>query len=683
MQSRVLTSARPLIGAIALVVHVALTILCVTVVARAETPAPTVLIFDSSGSMAAEEPDGRSKLDAARSVVGKVLKQWPADGQLALIAYGHRRKNDCADIETVLEMGLVSPARVKRKLATLDPLGKTPISQSLRNAAALLTEGAGTIVLVSDGIETCDADPCAVARDLKKANARLLIHVVGFGLERKAISQLTCIAENSGGRFFDAKSAVALADALTTVTATIAAGPSAVAAPPPDPAVPAPPPPAPVIVPPPPITAEPTPTPPAPAKIVRVGLIAVAGELGRIVDAPVRWIVTDAKDQRVFEGESRGLSLDLPSGAYRVEAEAVNARGAVPIAVTDGQEQSFDVNVLAGRLDLSLVANKTAPPFGDVEALGIAWTLQPLDGQGPAVVPPLARPSLLLAPGRYQVRARLQGLEGEAMATVVPGAPTAVAMDFKLGTVVLEAALAADGQPLTDATMIKWRVGKGASERVIAGEARPRLVLPEGSYPVILSIAGGELTAVADVRADAERVVRVDVGGGELKLSVRLGPQAPLIDDWRDALWTIAPLGGDPAAQVIALPEAAPTVPLPPGRWRVTVTSGTAKAEREVPVAPGSATALTFDLAAARLTMRAAPASGERAANIVFSVVALGSDGNPAAQDAYRGGSSETLSAIFPAGRWRVSAIDSEGRSGDSDIELTVGEERTLDLVLK
>src|SRR5215207_4420824 len=71
--------------------------------AGAESQAPAVIIIDSSGSMAAKMPDGRTKLDAARAVVAATIEKWPAGGQLAAIAYGHRRKSDCSDIETILE----------------------------------------------------------------------------------------------------------------------------------------------------------------------------------------------------------------------------------------------------------------------------------------------------------------------------------------------------------------------------------------------------------------------------------------------------------------------------------------------------------------------------------------------------------------------------------------------------
>lgn len=650
--------------------------------ARAETKTmPAALIFDSSGSMAARGPDGRTKLDEARAVVASVLQKWPSDGELAVLAYGHRRKSDCSDIETIVPMGAVAPETVRKTLARLKARGKTPLSQSLRRAAALLPAGGGAVVLVSDGIETCDADPCAVAAALKKANAELMIHVVGFGLAKGEAAQLNCIAESAGGRFFDAGTAADLASALTKVVETVAAGPPPPA---PKPAPPAPPPPPTKLE-----SATPAPNPPpTPApelpRVVRVGLVAVAGGLGRIVDAPVRWTVRDGQGKSVYEGESRALSLDLAAGQYVVAAEAANARGETAIAVTGAEGQSFDIAVQAGRLDLSLVPNKTAAPFTDLEAAGIVWTLEPKGGQGAVAVPPIARPSLLLAPGRYAVRAHLKGLTATAEVDVAFGASTALSLDFKLGTLVLEAALTANEPAITDAVMLGWRVGEGDKAQSIAGQARPRLVLPEGTYPVVLSIAGGEVKATAEVRADEERTVRVNVGGGELALSARLAPKSPPFEDWHDALWTVTGEEGLAKGKVIELPVAAPSVPVPPGRWRVTVQSGTVTAEREVTVGPGGTVPLSVDLDAARVTIHAAPAAGaEPAANTVFTASALGADGTPADPPAYSGGASEEVSTILGAGRWRVLADDSNGRHSQADLELGAGEERRLDLLLK
>lgn len=632
-----------------------------TVTAWADKPAPAVLIFDSSGSMAAREPDGATKLDAARRIVADTLKVWPADGEIALIAYGHRRKSDCADIETLIGMAPVAADKVAAKLKTLKARGKTPISQSLRQAAALLPASGGAIVLVSDGIETCNADPCAVARDLKKAQPALVIHVVGFGLAKGEAAQLSCIAENADGKFFDAGTAAQLAENLTTITETIASTP-----PPPSPAP------------------EPEPAPqPEPPRIQRVGLTAVIEGLGPIVDAPVRWTVRDEKQETVYSGESRALSLDLAAGTYKATAEAANAQGESSFTVSGAENQTFDVAVKAGRLDLALAASKSATLFSDLEAAGVLWTLQPLDGQGKADIPSLARPSLLLAPGRYKIGARLKGLDGTALATVTPGAPSAVTLDFKLGTVVLEAVLAGETpQPIEDATLLSWHIGNGDKAQTIAGQARPRLVLPEGAYPVTLSIAGSDVTGSAEVRGDEERVARIDVKGGELALSARLGPAAPPIDDWRDTFWTLQPMGAVGEAKALELQEAAPTIPLPPGRWQLTLKSGTVTIVKDILIAPGSRTPAVIDLDAARLTVGSSPTSGEPAANTVYSVFAIDAAGVPAELPVYEAGSSAGASTILGAGRYRVIALDSDGRRAESDIELPIGAERTLDLTL-
>jgi Ca-activated chloride channel family protein len=632
--------------------------------AEAGKPAPTVLIIDSSGSMAAREPDGRAKLDAARDTVVEALRGWAPGTELALMAYGHRRESDCADIETLLPMGPLSPPEVARKLAALRARGKTPLSESLRQAAALLPEGGGAIVLVSDGLETCNADPCAVATALREAHANLDIHVIGFGVTKEETTQLQCIAEDGGGHYFGAADAGGLATAMGDVKQEIEQAPPT----PPEP-------PAPV--------QEPPPGP------VPVQLVAVAGALGKIVDAPVTWHVVTESGEAAYDGESRALSLTLPPGKYRAEARAANAGGESAFAVdaAEGAARAFEVPVTAGRLDLAVAANAKSEPFTEQETEGIAWTIEPKDGQGPVTVPPLARPSLLLAPGHYVVRARLQDMEAEAPVEIAPGKPVALTLDFKLGSVTLEAALTEEGPALVDDGALSWRIGEGEAARKIEGQSHPRVTLREGTHPVTLSVGGAEVTTSVEIAAGEDRTQRVIVKGGELQLSARLGPQSPVFEDWRDTTWTVEPIeavgvaaGPENAQQV---PEAAPTLPLSPGRWRVSLVSGAVTVQQEVVVAPEKVTPLVVDLGAARLTVRAAAAAGDPPSNIVISVFALGADGEPAADAVFGIGTSDETSTIVAAGRWRVTALDDQNRAAQSDVELKAGEERSLDLKLQ
>jgi Ca-activated chloride channel family protein len=185
-----------------------------------------VLVFDASGSMWARM-EGRTKIEVAREAVDGALREWPAARPLGLVAYGHRSKSDCRDIERVVAVGAGAAASVRRAVGALKPNGMTPIGASLDAAVAAVPEGSGaaTLVLVSDGEETCGVDPCAVAKSLRARRDGLVVHVVGFDVAGSpAAGQLACVARATGGRYFDARDPVGLQRALGAAVATVAGG---------------------------------------------------------------------------------------------------------------------------------------------------------------------------------------------------------------------------------------------------------------------------------------------------------------------------------------------------------------------------------------------------------------------------------------------------------------------------
>ena len=96
--------------------------------------------------------------------------------------------------------------------------GYTPIGNALRAAAdALPKEGPRSIVLVSDGEDTCAPPaPCDVAKELEQQGVDLTVHTVGFKVDSGAREQLSCIADSTGGTYSDADNATELTDALAT-----------------------------------------------------------------------------------------------------------------------------------------------------------------------------------------------------------------------------------------------------------------------------------------------------------------------------------------------------------------------------------------------------------------------------------------------------------------------------------
>jgi Ca-activated chloride channel family protein len=206
--------------------------------ARAE---PTVhFVFDVSGSMWGRIEGDTPKIEVARRVMGELLRDLPANIAVGMTAYGHRRKGDCADIEDIQPPQAGAGPGIADAMQRLVPRGKTPIADSLQRVGEALSqiEDETSIVLVSDGIETCGGDPCAVAEALHGRDVKLKVHVVGYDVsaDAEAVAQLRCVAEKGGGQYFPADDVAGLSGALATIATSVVAQQPVAAPPPPPPA---------------------------------------------------------------------------------------------------------------------------------------------------------------------------------------------------------------------------------------------------------------------------------------------------------------------------------------------------------------------------------------------------------------------------------------------------------------
>ncbi|MEM8812631.1 MAG: VWA domain-containing protein [Pseudomonadota bacterium] len=210
--------------------------LATALLAAAPAAADTSLLFvlDSSGSMWGQV-DGTAKISTAKSVLGRLMGDLPANTRAGLMVYGHRSKSACDDVELVAPIGGLADGGAEAALAGITPLGKTPIAQSLARTetafAGLPESSAKHVVLISDGIETCDGDPCAAAGKLAASGINVRVHVVGFDLSAEDRAQLQCIADNGNGRYFAADSTAGFAEAVAEAV-TVASEEVAVPAPP-------------------------------------------------------------------------------------------------------------------------------------------------------------------------------------------------------------------------------------------------------------------------------------------------------------------------------------------------------------------------------------------------------------------------------------------------------------------
>jgi Ca-activated chloride channel homolog len=187
---------------------------------------PTLLlIMDSSGSMNASDGSGGTKIQAAKAALNGVVNALPNDSLVGLRVYGHRIPNTderrgCKDTELITPVGPLDRRGMKRQIRSFDAKGFTPIGLSLQKGARdLPREGKRTIVLVSDGIDTCaPPPPCRVAKRLSQQGVELRIDTVGFQVDPRARRELKCIARVAKGSYFDAGSAGQLSDRLAQLS---------------------------------------------------------------------------------------------------------------------------------------------------------------------------------------------------------------------------------------------------------------------------------------------------------------------------------------------------------------------------------------------------------------------------------------------------------------------------------
>ncbi|MEO0816257.1 MAG: hypothetical protein AAFX86_03015 [Pseudomonadota bacterium] len=195
------------------------------VAAANERSGRLLIVYDSSNSMWGELADTSRKYEAGRSALSTVLGDGIEGRDIAFRAYGHRRTDDCRDTELIVPFTSADSAQqpITDAVNAIRPTGRTPITHSLTEGLGDLNGGPGDILLISDGIETCDADPCDLVRDWQTSGISIRVHVVGVGLNELERTAMACIAEESGGQYLDANSAGGFVDALGTVSDVIEA----------------------------------------------------------------------------------------------------------------------------------------------------------------------------------------------------------------------------------------------------------------------------------------------------------------------------------------------------------------------------------------------------------------------------------------------------------------------------
>lgn len=529
----------------------ALLLVAGSTVVRGDTALPRlVLVFDASGSMWGEV-EGRPKIAVARQVVRQLVADWDPRVELGLTVYGHRREGDCADIERVLPLGPTDPSRVVAALDAIEPRGKTPIAASLRLAAEELRylDDPATLILVTDGRETCGVDPCDVARELEERGVAFTAHVVGFDIRQEHREELRCLAETTGGMYLAAGDARSLRDALRAAVreATLAEDEDG-----------------------------------------GVWLAAVLAAGRDPLRRPLRWRVVDPRDGRlVHREEAPTLFLPLAAGRYRVEAELEGVVASAEFALADGESASQVVSLEAGQLELVATERALDEPAAD----DISWQVRRVDlGADPFVRRARAgKVRFTLPAGRYRVTARREDADLTREITLRAGEVRRERLRFGSGRLALRAVLSPGLMPVDEPVGWEVRTAPAPDGRMVAMEQKPTtlLSLEDGRYWVTARYGETEVGRWIDVQSGTTRTHTLDLGAGTIRVFGSLpAPGGPI---HAPIAWEVVSARGEMVARV---ERPTHSFVLPAGRYEVSGTFEDARASRAVVVRPGGSDAV-------------------------------------------------------------------------------------------
>lgn len=203
---------------------VALLLCSSSLFAQKEQPLTRVLfIFDASQSMYANW-EGGSRMDIAKNLLSNMLDSLRGQDkvEVGLRVYGHQRPvppQDCRDTRLEVGFGLHKIDQIQARLKTLRPKGTTPIANALEAGAydfPKCDDCRNIIVLITDGIEECGGDPCAVSRLFQEKKIILKPFVIGIGLSEDHKKAFECV-----GTFYDAKSPETFTNVLKVVISQV------------------------------------------------------------------------------------------------------------------------------------------------------------------------------------------------------------------------------------------------------------------------------------------------------------------------------------------------------------------------------------------------------------------------------------------------------------------------------
>ena len=163
----------------------------------------------------------QTRIEAAKELLAKTVDDLHSvpNLEIGLRVYGHQSPitatfQDCNDTKLEVPFGKDNFSQVKTRIKSIHAKGTTPIARSLEAAAGDFPDAnsRNIIILITDGLEACDNDPCVIAKKLKDKGVNVTPFVIGLGMDLSYLEKFNCI-----GSYADAETKASFEKVLQNV----------------------------------------------------------------------------------------------------------------------------------------------------------------------------------------------------------------------------------------------------------------------------------------------------------------------------------------------------------------------------------------------------------------------------------------------------------------------------------
>ncbi|MFZ4614318.1 MAG: vWA domain-containing protein, partial [Bacteroidia bacterium] len=178
-----------------------------------------LFVFDCSLSMS-KKWENSTNMDISKKILQNTVDSLSRleDVQVGLRLYGHQHtvspNRDCKDTKLEVPFYKGNTAALKQKIKEAQPRGTTPIAYTLEQCGNDFPDNnsRNIIILITDGVEECNGDPCAISAALQSKGVILRPFVIGVGLDENFRKTFECV-----GKYFDAANEKSFKNAMNVI----------------------------------------------------------------------------------------------------------------------------------------------------------------------------------------------------------------------------------------------------------------------------------------------------------------------------------------------------------------------------------------------------------------------------------------------------------------------------------